>query len=37
MMGPGNYEFKDFFRVGVWLTLICFLTLLAVMPLLWRL
>jgi di/tricarboxylate transporter len=37
MMGPGGYEFKDFFRVGSWLTLVCFLTLLAVMPLLWTL
>jgi di/tricarboxylate transporter len=36
MMGPGGYTFKDFFRVGLGLTAVCFLTLLVVMPLFWR-
>jgi di/tricarboxylate transporter len=36
MMGPGGYTFKDFFRVGLGLTVVCFLTLLLVMPLFWR-
>jgi di/tricarboxylate transporter len=37
MMGPGNYRFKDFFRVGIGLMVIVFLTLLAGMILFWRL
>lgn len=37
MMGPGGYEFKDFLRVGLGLTLVCLLTLLAGMVLVWRL
>jgi len=37
MMGPGNYTFRDFLRVGSWLALVCFVTLLAVMPVFWRL
>jgi di/tricarboxylate transporter len=36
MMGPGGYTFKDFFRVGVGLTTVCFITLLVVMPLFWN-
>ena len=36
MMGPGGYTFKDFFRVGLGLTVMCFLTLLIVMKLFWR-
>jgi len=35
MMGPGGYTFKDFFRVGLGLTIVCFLSLLVVMPLFW--
>jgi di/tricarboxylate transporter len=35
MMGPGGYTFNDFFRVGLGLTLVCFLTLLIAMPLFW--
>jgi len=37
MMGPGNYRFKDFFRVGVGLMVVVFLTLLAGMILFWHL
>jgi di/tricarboxylate transporter len=37
MMGPGNYRFGDFFRVGIGLMLIVFLTLLAGMILFWKL
>ena len=37
MMGPGNYRFSDFFRVGIGLLVVVFLTLLAGMLLFWRL
>jgi di/tricarboxylate transporter len=37
MMGPGNYRFSDFFRVGAGLMLVVFLTLLAGLLLFWRL
>ena len=37
MMGPGNYRFGDFFRVGIGLMLIVFLALLAGMILFWKL
>jgi di/tricarboxylate transporter len=37
MMGPGNYTFRDFFRIGSGLTLVCLVTLLLVMPIFWRL
>jgi di/tricarboxylate transporter len=37
MLGPGGYTFGDFLRVGSGLALVCFLTLLATMPLLWPL
>ena len=37
MMGPGGYTFGDFFCVGLGLLAVCFLTLLVVMPLFWRL
>ncbi len=35
MMGPGGYDFGDFFRVGLGLLATCFVTLLVVMPLFW--
>jgi len=35
MMGPGGYDFGDFFRVGLGLLAACFVTLLVVMPLFW--
>jgi di/tricarboxylate transporter len=35
MMAPGGYTFNDFLRVGLGMTLICFVILLAVMPLFW--
>ena len=37
VMGPGNYRFGDFFRVGWGLTIVVFLALLAGMILFWRL
>jgi di/tricarboxylate transporter len=37
MMGPGNYRFGDFFRVGIGLMLIVFLALLVGMILFWKL
>jgi di/tricarboxylate transporter len=36
MMGPGGYTFRDFLRVGLGLAVVCFLTLLVVMPLVWK-
>jgi di/tricarboxylate transporter len=37
MMGPGNYRFSDFFRVGLGQAIVAFLTMLVVMPLVWAL
>jgi di/tricarboxylate transporter len=37
MMGPGGYTFNDFFRVGLGMMIVCFLTLLAVVFLYWGL
>ena len=37
MIGPGNYQFSDFFRVGWGLTLVCFIMLLIGMVLFWPL
>ena len=37
MMGPGNYRFRDFFRVGWWLTVLSFVMLLLGMVLFWGL
>jgi di/tricarboxylate transporter len=37
MMGPGGYTFGDFFRVGIGLLVVCFLTLLGVAVVYWRL
>jgi di/tricarboxylate transporter len=37
MIGPGNYKFDDFFRVGWILTVICFIMLIVGMILFWRL
>jgi di/tricarboxylate transporter len=34
---PGNYEFKDFLRIGWRLTIVCFITMLAGMALFWGL
>ena len=36
MMAPGNYRFKDFFRVGLGLWIVVFLTLMAGMILFWH-
>ena len=37
MMGPGNYTFSDFFRLGWGLTIVCFVMLLIGMVLFWHL
>lgn len=37
MIGPGNYRFSDFFRVGWGLTVVCFIMLLIGMVLFWQL
>jgi di/tricarboxylate transporter len=37
MIGPGNYRFSDFFRVGWGLMVVCFIMLLVGMVLFWRL
>jgi di/tricarboxylate transporter len=37
MMGPGNYRFGDFFRVGLGLMLVVFIALLAGMIIFWKL
>jgi di/tricarboxylate transporter len=37
MMGPGGYTFSDFFRVGLGMFVVCFLTLLGVTVVYWRL
>ena len=36
VIGPGNYEFKDFVRIGLPLTVVCFAALLAALYLFWR-
>lgn len=35
MMGPGGYRFKDFFKVGLPLTLLLFAVVLALLPVFW--
>jgi di/tricarboxylate transporter len=35
MIGPGNYRMIDFFKVGVWLTLVSLLGLILAMVLFW--
>ncbi len=37
MMGPGGYSFKDFFKVGLPLTIISFIVILLVLPVFWPL
>jgi len=37
MMGPGGYRFKDFFRVGLPLTLLLFAAILILLPIFWPL
>jgi len=37
MIAPGNYQFKDFFRIGWILTVICFVFLLIGLKLFWGL
>jgi di/tricarboxylate transporter len=35
MINPGNYDYQDFFKIGIWLTLLCMLVLYAAMFLFW--
>jgi di/tricarboxylate transporter len=37
MMGPGGYRFKDFFKVGLPLTLLLFAAILILLPIFWPL
>jgi di/tricarboxylate transporter len=37
MMGPGGYKFKDFFKVGLPLTIISFIIILIILPIVWPL
>lgn len=37
VMGPANYELKDFVRIGWRLTILCFLMLLIALVLFWEL
>jgi len=37
VMAPGGYRFRDFFRIGLPLTLILLVLLLALLPLVWPL
>ena len=37
MMGPGGYSFKDFFKVGLPLTVLLFFVILIVLPIFWPL
>jgi di/tricarboxylate transporter len=35
MMGPGGYRFKDFFKVGLPLTVLLFIIVLVILPIFW--
>jgi di/tricarboxylate transporter len=37
MMAPGGYSFKDFFKVGLPLTILLFFVILIVLPIFWPL
>lgn len=37
MVVPGSYKFSDFPRIGIGLTLVCFITVMLVLPIFWRL
>ena len=37
MIGPANYKFSDFFRAGAGLTVVCFVVLMLVLPIFWKL
>ncbi len=36
MIGPGSYRMKDFFKIGIWLTLVCLGGLILSMLIFWR-
>ncbi len=35
MMGPGGYRFKDFFKVGLPLTVLLFILVMLILPIFW--
>ena len=35
MLGPGGYRFRDFFKVGLPLTILLFIIVLVVLPIFW--
>lgn len=37
MMGPGGYRFKDFFKVGLPLTILLFIVIMVLLPIVWPL
>ncbi len=37
MIGPANYKFGDFIRLGFGLTIVCFVMLMIVLPIFWKL
>jgi len=37
MMGPGGYRFRDFFKVGLPLTVLLFIVVLVILPIFWPL
>jgi len=36
MMSPGNYEYKDFLKIGGWMSLVCFSALIIAVKLFWN-
>lgn len=37
IFGPGNYKFSDFFKVGIWLTLLLMIVTVTIVPIFWPL
>jgi di/tricarboxylate transporter len=35
MMSPANYEYKDFLKIGAWMSLVCFVSLLFAVKIFW--
>ena len=36
MMSPGNYEYKDFLKIGGWMSLVCFTALIIAVKMFWN-
>ncbi len=36
MMSPANYRFKDFFKIGIWVSMVCFITLIIATKIFWK-